>query len=304
MAEENTIVKMGSHHTLDLELNRKFTLEKAEGWDAVALEQLSQAVDTRRRVSVWAVVMGEGTANIALVTEFQTILRQRVEVYLPGKRQPGPYEKALEKFFKTLLDTLLRHMELPTNAPLLLASPGFTASAFQKYIKAEAVRTGDKALRDLGPNIIIAHSSSPHLHSLAEVLKDKTVLAKLSDTKYARETALIDRFSELMRKDDGRAWYGHKEVTKAVEKGAVGRGGGVLLINNALFRSDDLAERKRWVALVEKVRDEEGGEVRVMSEAHESGKRLEGLGGIAAILTFPLEDLDEDEEEDTGNEPE
>jgi len=44
------------------------------------------------------------------------------------------------------------------------------------------------------------------------------------------------------------------------------------------------------------VKDGEGGEVRVLSSEHESGRRLEGLGGIAAILTFPLEDLDEDEE--------
>lgn len=111
-----------------------------------------------------------------------------------------------------------------------------------------------------------------------------------------RETSLMDKLMELLRKDDGRAWYGHKEVTRAVDKGAVGRGGGVLLISNALFRSQDIETRKRWVGLVDKVRDVEGGEVRVLSSEHESGKRLEGLGNVAAILTFPLEDLDEDED--------
>jgi protein pelota len=34
VASENEHVKMGQHHTLDLELNRKFTLEKADGWDS------------------------------------------------------------------------------------------------------------------------------------------------------------------------------------------------------------------------------------------------------------------------------
>jgi protein pelota len=101
----------------------------------------------------------------------------------------------------------------------------------------------------------------------------------------------------LLRKDDGKAWYGPSEVEKAVEKGAVGRGGGVLLISNSLFRSQVIGTRKRWVALVDKVK-EEGGDARVLSSDHESGKRLEGLGGIAAILTFPLEDLDEGDDED------
>ena len=108
----------------------------------------------------------------------------------------------------------------------------------------------------------------------------------------------MDNFMTMLRKDDGRAWYGPKEVEAAVEKGAVGRGGGVLLISNALFRSQDVAVRKRWVGLVDRVREAEGGEVRVLSSEHESGKRLEGLGGIAAILTFPIDDLDDDDDDD------
>lgn len=108
----------------------------------------------------------------------------------------------------------------------------------------------------------------------------------------------MDRFFELLRLDDGRAWYGPREVERAVEKGAVGRGGGVLLISDKLFRANDVATRKRWVALVDRVAQVEGGEVRKLSSLHESGKRLEGLGNIAAILTYPLEDLDESEPED------
>jgi protein pelota len=135
---------------------------------------------------------------------------------------------------------------------------------------------------------------------LTEVLSSPAVLSKLADTKYARETALMDKYFELLRKDDGRAWYGPKEVEQAVDKGAVGRGGGVLLLSNALFRAQNVEERKRWVTLVDRVRDVEGGEVRVLSSLHESGKRLEGLGNVAAILTFPLKDLDEEEEVEEG----
>lgn len=105
----------------------------------------------------------------------------------------------------------------------------------------------------------------------------------------------MEDFLTLLRKDDGRAWYGPKEVERAAERGALGKGGGALLISDALFRAQDVVVRRRWVRLVDKVRDVEGGEVRVLSSEHESGKRLDGLGGIAAILTFPLEDLDEDD---------
>ncbi|KLU91238.1 hypothetical protein MAPG_09760, partial [Magnaporthiopsis poae ATCC 64411] len=70
--------------------------------------------------------------------------------------------------------------------------------------------------------------------------------------------------------------------------------GGVLLVNNALFRSLDIATRRRYVALVDKVK-EDGGDARILSSDHESGQRLEALGGIAAILTYPIFDLDDED---------
>ncbi|KAF2748334.1 hypothetical protein M011DRAFT_466741 [Sporormia fimetaria CBS 119925] len=312
VAVENEHVKLGSHHTLDLELNRRFTLIKgvdSKGgiWDSVALEMLREACETERKAELWAVVMGEGTANICIITEHQTIVRQRVEVAVPRKRRGGidGHDKGMEKFFSTTLSTLLRHMEnakstqqdTEKTTPLLLASPGFVAQAFQSYIKAEATRTMNKTLLALVPTILVAHSSTHHVHALKEVLSSPAIMSKLSDTKFARETALMDKLTTLIRQDDGRAWYGPREVERAVDKGAVGRGGGVLLLSNALFRAQDVGERKRWVKLVDKVRDVEGGEVRVLSSLHESGKRLEGLGNVAAILTFPIEDLDEEDEE-------
>lgn len=203
----------------------------------------------------------------------------------------------MSKFFQITLDTLIRQIDLNESKPILLASPGFTAAAFLKYILETATRTADKMLLMQRANFIVVHSSSGHLHSLNEVLESPKVLAALKDTKYARETRLINDFLTMLRKDDGRAWYGPREVERAAEKGAIGKGGGVLLISDALFRAQDVAVRRRWVSLVDKIRDVEGGEVRVLSSEHESGKRLDGLGGIAAILTYPLEDLDEDDGE-------
>lgn len=109
----------------------------------------------------------------------------------------------------------------------------------------------------------------------------------------------MDEFLEQLRKETNKATYGPREVESAVEQGAVGRGGGVLIISNRLFRSQEVAERKRWVALVDRVRDVEGGDVRILSSDHESGKRLDGLGGIAALLTFPIveEDFESDEDD-------
>ncbi|RAO71296.1 uncharacterized protein BHQ10_007308 [Talaromyces amestolkiae] len=317
---ETQHTRIGQHHTLDLELHRNFTLEKevgadgeGVGWDSIAIDMLKDAVDEggKRRAEAVAVVMQEGLAHICFITQFRTILKQKVEMSIPRKRAGGgDHDKGLSKFFQVTLDTLLRQIEFNTSItasnnndetarPILLASPGFVAAGFQKHIQS-AASTNTPALKRLLPSIVVVHSASGYLHSLSEVLQSPSVKTLLSDTKYARETKLMDDFLDHLRKDTNKATYGPREVEHAVEQGAVGRGGGVLIISNRLFRSQDVAERKRWVGLVDRVREVEGGEVRVLSSDHESGKRLEGLGGVAALLTFPVaeEDFGSDDDDD------
>ncbi|EEH34735.1 translation factor pelota [Paracoccidioides lutzii Pb01] len=322
---ETPYTKIGQHHTLDLELQRNFTLVKevepsgeAGGWDSVAIEMLKDAVDEGgdRRAEAVAVVMQEGLAHICFIGQFQTVLKQKIELSIPRKRQGGSdHDKAMTKFFQTTLETLMRLLDINTTSsqpsstssangtptkPILLASPGFTAAGFQKYIQS-AANTSIPALKPLLQSIVIVHSSSGHMHSLAEVLQSPSVQSLLSNTKYAKETTLMDKFFAELRRETNKATYGPREVESAVEQGAVGRGGGVLIISNQLFRAQDVAERHRWVALVDRVRDVDGGEVRVLSSDHESGRRLDGLGGVAALLTFPIHEDDQDDEgEDEG----
>lgn len=302
VVSENAFVSAGKYHTLDLELNRPFTLWKKYGWDSVATQTLKDALNQDRDGAIAAVVMDEGSANICLITDFQTLLKQRVSGSSSrggNKAGSSKEEKATKRFFEKVLATLLRAIDFSQPRALLLASPGFVAANFRQYILEEGTRVSDKSLVNLAKNVTLTHSSSGDVHALNEVLKNREVVALMKQKKSASETKYLDELNDRMRKGDGRAWYGVKPVDKAVTEGAVGRGGGVLLVNNNLFRSQDIATRKRYVALVDKVKDD-GGDVRVLSSDHQSGKALEGLGGIAAILTYPIFDLDEDDEDEAG----
>lgn len=100
IVNETPHTKIGQHHTLDLELNRNFTLEKevgaggdgqGVGWDSVAVQMLTDAVDEggKRRAEAVAVVMAEGIAHVCFIGQFQTILKQKVEMSVPRKRAVG-----------------------------------------------------------------------------------------------------------------------------------------------------------------------------------------------------------------------
>ncbi|KAK7733023.1 Translation factor pelota [Cytospora paraplurivora] len=298
VSTDNAFVSRGQFHTLDLELNRPFTLWKKHGWDSVAVQTLRDALNQDKDGAIAAVVMHEGLANICLITEYQTLIKQRVAVPLSRKASASAKDdRGIRRFFDKTLQTLLRAIDFNQPRPLLLASPGYVASNFKQYIHEEGARLADKKLMTLARNAMVTHTSSGNVYSLNEILKSKEVLALMKERKSASETKYLDELSERLRKDDGRAWYGVKPVEKAVREGACGRGGGVLLVNNDLFRSQDIATRRRYVALVDRVK-EDGGEARVLSSDHESGKRLESLSGIAAILTYPMHDLDESDDED------
>ena len=95
VVEENKYVKMGQYHTLDLEMQRNVTVLKDE-WDSVALDRIKEACDVTKKAEVGTVVLHEGSvtsarilmeglANVCLLTEHMTLLRQRVQVTIPQK---------------------------------------------------------------------------------------------------------------------------------------------------------------------------------------------------------------------------
>ena len=71
---ENPHVKMGAYHTIDLELHKKFTLQKPL-WDSVHLERIELATDPGRSADVAALIMAEGTALVVSIGSVHEILK-------------------------------------------------------------------------------------------------------------------------------------------------------------------------------------------------------------------------------------
>jgi len=79
--------------------------------------------------------------------------------------------------------------------------------------------------------------------------------------------------------------------------------GTILEIGPNLARSQNIGERRKWVAAVEEVK-KSGAEVLIFSSIHESGKQLDQLSGVAAILNFPLPEIESEDEDEAAAEEE
>lgn len=297
VVSENKHVKMGAFHTLDLEVHRQLTIIK-ESWDSIHLERLSDSSDVGQRAEVGAIILGEGTAAVCLLTEHMTVVRQRIEVPMPRKHKSLPSssssDKAHTRFLSLVYEAVLKLLGLPALRLIILASAGFTRDTVFEYLFSEGVKRGEKLLTgsEAKRKFLRIHVSSPHVHSLMEVLKSPEVSSQLKDTKFAREGQMLDKFQRMLASDELRAWYGESHVMMAAARGAIGS----LLISDGLFRASDPVRRKHFVQLVEDVRSQ-GGEVSIFSGMHETGRQLNGLTGIAAILRYPL-DIETAEEEE------
>ena len=102
-------------------------------------------------------------------------------------------------------------------------------------------------------------------------------------------------------------WCRIKHVLFAQESSAIE----TLLISDSLFRSKDHLERRKYVNIVDSVKENQGT-VKIFSSSHVSGERkmhyhlscidwapiseLDALSGIAAILRFPLVEPESDDD--------
>ncbi|XP_004495545.1 protein PELOTA 1 isoform X1 [Cicer arietinum] len=286
---ENEHVKIGAFHTLELELQRPFVLRK-DVWDSYALEVLQQASDPGASADLAVVLMQEGLAHILLIGKSMTATRSRIETSIPRKHGPAiaGYERALNKFFENVLQAFLRHIDFSVVRCAVIASPGFTKDQFHRHLFLEAERKQLRPIIENKSRIILVHASSGYKHSLKEVLDAPNVMSVIKDTKAAQEVRILKEFYDMLSNDSARACYGAKHVEVANERLAVQ----TLLISDALFRNADIATRKKFVNLVNSVKDS-GGSVHVFSSMHVSGEQLTQISGIAAILRFPLPDLED-----------
>lgn len=178
---ENQHVRLGAFHTLDIEPQRDVRIEKADGWDSIAISRVEESIIPGKGAEVGAVVCGEGTAAFCLLSEHMTLVTHRISVPIPRKAASSgssQHEKALNRFYGVLYDAFTRH--IPYNnvglKAIVFASPGWVRDSVYDYMIAEASKRSDKNLqRSLKEKAVKVHVNSPHVHSLVEVLKSPEV---------------------------------------------------------------------------------------------------------------------------------
>ncbi|QDZ20797.1 pelota mRNA surveillance protein [Chloropicon primus] len=317
--EASDQVRVGSYHTLTIAPNRALTIEKQEapGWDRFALDTIKKACSDKAKLGVVdlaVMLVEEGYASLHLIgSEGLSMKVAKIETRMPKKygAAAAGIGKAQSKFFGRCAMAIAQNIDFKSIQCLVLAGPGFTKDELLKDLLLEATRTkgsidaGDTknagtslvSVLENKSKIITAHASSAFGHSLQEVLSSPEISKRIANTRASLQTDALNRFYDMLSHDDTRAFYGEVPVEAAAEMGAIQD----ILIVDSLFRNRNAETRIKWTKLVESV-EQGGGKSFIFSSMHVSGEQLGSMGGIAAILRFPMPELDDLDGSDSESE--
>ncbi|MFC1801685.1 mRNA surveillance protein pelota [Nanoarchaeota archaeon] len=262
-------VPRGSHHTFNLEEGTEITIIK-KIWYNYQKQKLKQATKTKQKPILIAIFDRED-ALIALSKQYGYNVLTEIHGQVPKKEK-----RALVKgnFYQDLIKSLETYLERYKVDHLILAGPAFYKEDLLKLITNQ----------ELKKKITLATCSSVKETAINEILRRPEVKEILKQTRFAEETTLIENLLEQIAAN-GLATYGIRETKKALEAGAIEQ----LLVSDSLIQDFRKKDKFKELDEIMKKTDQMKGQVHIISSEHEAGKKLKGLGGLAAILRFKLE---------------
>lgn len=271
-APEKLSIK-GSRHTIDVTVNKPVTIVKKK-WQKHELDRLKRA-SKLTAAPLTIISIDDEEYCVAILRQYGIDVKNAWRTRLPGKFETEKRVKEKQLFFKSALNSL-REAWIPINSPIVVIGPGYIKDDFVDYVKKEA--------RDVASSIIgVKGVNSAGLSGIQESLRSGILSNMLQHVRVADEMKAMETFLARLGKGKTTVTYGLNDVEKAANFGAVEK----LLVADSTLRDTTDENRITLENVIKKVEDTRG-DVMVLSTENEAGTNLLSLGGIAALLRFPL----------------
>ncbi len=255
-----------SYHSISLEEKTEFTLQKVS-WPVYQKQKLTEA--TKKRYNYLICLFDREEALFALTKQFGYDILAKTQGEVPKKTKTVEVTKDFQQEIIKALDVYSGRYDPES---IIIASPAFYKEDLFKKISA-----GWKE------KVVLSTCSEISENSIGEVLKKPELGNTLKSSKARTEQLIVeDLLREINTK--GKAAYGWDEVKKLVDAGAVQD----LLVTHAFIHNHKEEGSYQNVDSVMKKVDHLQGKIHLLSSEFDSGKKIDGLGGIAAILRYSV----------------
>ncbi len=246
---------LGKHHTFNVTPGTTLTIEKE--WRPMHLKRLQKAVEASRQPSIIVLAMDEDEATIAFIHQYGVEQKAHITSGRSGKQYES--DSTEHQYYGDIYAKLQQY-----DLPLVIVGPGFAKENFLSF-------TQDKGDLD---RYIVETTGHAGMAGVKEAMNRGIVERIVEASTLARESRQVEELLEAIA-TDAPVTYGDDEVARAIELGAAER---VLVLSNLLHEKETLLEQAEQM----------GAEVHAISDVHESGEKLDALGGIAAFLRYRI----------------
>jgi len=267
------IAGRGSHHTLNIAVNKPLTIVK-DKWLAHQKDRLERARRSKAPPIIMVSIDSEEYC-IALIRQYGVDVQVESKANLPGKLEADKRAEALQGYFRNVLSAL--RMLLQSNrCSVVLIGVGFVKDQFAKYVRSEDSEVA-------GAIVDVKSVNSGGVTGVQEALRSGILDKTLKNIRVAEESRAVEEVLARLGKGEGDVTYGMDQVEKADSFGAVES----LLVADFTIRDASDEKRLALEKLMHGV-ETKSGKVVVVSVEHEAGQKLLALGGVAALLRFPV----------------
>lgn len=283
----NDYIAEGAFHTIEIEKNKPFDLSK-KSWDKTAIETLRDGCKRPVGADLAVLLIKEGVAELYLVGKSVSNMCARVEGSKGKGNKVVDSEELKIMFFESVLKVFMKHVDFGVIRCVMIGGPNAVKEQYRQYIMCESKRLRLKSILDNKSRIVVIDVGLVSKAGLSEALQNPVVMNVVKGAKCGMEVRAMKDFNDMILSDSDWACYGPKSVDIASELAAIE----TLLITDELYRNADIGIRGKYAELVDSVK-RTGGKVMVLSSMHVFGEQLNQLTGVAAILRFPMPNIEE-----------
>ncbi len=262
-------VARGSYHTLTLEPTVVITIEK-ERWLKFQLDRLSEAAK-QKAASILICLMDRERAIFAHLKTYGFDVLSEIKGNVQKKDSPEKVKSG--SFYQEIISKLKDYDSRHDYSKIIVASPAFWKEYFTRQLEND----------ELGKKIITSTCSSVDVDGINEVLRRPEIISALKEDLVVKEINLVEELLTSIRKNSLAA-YGLAETANAVDMGAVRT---LLVTDSLVHKSREEGTYGRIDSMLKKVESMKG-DIAIISAEHDGGKKLDGLGGIGALLRYKI----------------
>ena len=268
---EHKDIPKGSYHTIELAVDTIFTIVKKE-WKQFQIQRLKDYSD-RNVPLVLICVIDREQAVFGLLKDTNITFLSDIKGNVAKK-----YDGVLVKqstFYPDVAKVLIEYNERHSPFKIIIAGPSFFKEDFLEVVKQNDANVSKK--------VIFAECHLVSKHALNEVVSRPEVATVLKESRLVQDTEIVEKFF-LNLSRDVKNTYGFIHVKKADDNSAIE----TLIVTDDLIQSLRQSDAYDPLDKIMVSVETKGGQIRIIDSRTVPGQKVDGIGGVCAILRYDM----------------